>query len=160
MTDLTFYLLLCLSIAGVGLTGYGLWLFARQGLRNLRAARWPTVEGQVIRNELLIHPATTAEGSTTYSLDFAYRYTVAGQEYTSSRRFYGDSTHHNFEKPYRRYAERYPPGATITVYHAPNDPTTALTQPQFHWIENGAVPGLLVLVGLAFALGGVLLLTR
>ena len=93
-------------------------------VRNGLAARgWPTVEGEVILSR--------RHAGRTRLKDFEYGYSVAGQDYTSSRAAflrvpYVDPLH-----------ETYPSGRRVTVHYDPEDPSRAV-------IETGA-PALAVL---------------
>lgn len=116
-------LLLFLLLWG-GMTGLVDVLHGADMVRQEQAARWPIVQGTVIRSEV---EAVRSKG-IKYVPKVVYTYSVDGQPYEGSR--YRFSAFRS-EKP--GYAEevvaRYPVGARVPVYYRPGQPSETLLQP-------------------------------
>ncbi len=150
-----FITLVGLAIAAIGASfvffGIAEWRMA------LASRDWTPVEGIVETSELHEHSVPSGSGSTsrqTY-FDIAYRYEVDGVDRVGRRVAYtvtmGESQH-------RERAARYLPGAAVTVWVDPGDPTRAVLEPG----GNGwnAVPIAMGLLAIAFPAGVVWLAWR
>jgi hypothetical protein len=82
--------------------------------------------------------------------DIRYRYEVAGQSYQS--RFEFPSGTHPLPEFSRSYVEKYPVGASVTVYYNPQQPADSTLEPgaQGDWMILAL--GILLMVGGAGAL--------
>ncbi len=71
-------------VVGMGISGKGVSIL----MEAVRSTRWPQVDGAVTSSEIDVdvQPNSTGNGMTTrYVADVAYRYTVAGQRYSSDQ---------------------------------------------------------------------------
>jgi hypothetical protein len=137
---------LILVVTAIGGLGISLWGW-RIMQTSRRVAQWPTVTGQIALSEL--------NGSDNDLLpDIRYRYQVDGQSYDS--RFEFPSGTHPLPEFNRRYVEKYPRGAEVTVYYNPQQPADSTLEPgaQGDWM--------ILALGILLALGaiGALLISR
>jgi hypothetical protein len=77
---------------------------------------WAQTEGKIILSEL-------RPGDETLDLFFSYEYHVSGVRYTSSQIVPENQEHSPFGIP-----DRYPVGATTTVYYNPDNPKDAVLE--------------------------------
>jgi len=120
-------------------------------LLGLLAARsWPAVPCEVVSSEVESHDS---DDGTTYSVEITYRYIVDGRTYLSNRTsFVKMST-----SGYREKADivaAHPPGARVTCYVNPADPTDAVLWREWQgamWF--GLIPLVFALVGGGLILG-------
>jgi hypothetical protein len=130
----------------VGFVGVTVW-------RHLDAQRrFESTMGVVVSSRVKSHSGSK---STTYSADIRYRYTVAGQEYTSSG--YSFSEMSSSGGGYSRsLVDRHPPGKRVTVYYDPENPASAVlateVPPMMWFLSLFLQPFILVGVGLVGAL--------
>jgi hypothetical protein len=106
-----------LLIAGIWLTIYGV----EHPLWSLRAASWPTVEGQIIASSV---ETFRSRRSTSYAPKVSYSYKVGATLYSSdviefSLENSGDAV------SVREVVNRFPASSKVTVHYSPNDPQTA-----------------------------------
>lgn len=120
------------TAAGLGLGGAALWLC----WMDRRAARWPSVQGVVIR---AARPDAPLEDDG--SVDIAYRYRVAGVTYEGGRVAYCTRWHGS-----HKTIERYPVGRRVTVFYDPENPGRALLDRR-----GGRSAGALAALGAAIA---------
>lgn len=113
---------------GVVFVTIGLWLFVWDigMIRKARASRsWPRVVGIVTSAEVGRHRGQAAP-------HVVYDYTVEGVTYTSHQISFDV-----FDKPGGKgfahsIVSRYPIGGKVDVYVDPNDPTTAIIEPEVY----------------------------
>jgi len=107
-----------------------------QVARSARAARWPSVEGELARARVL-HRASASDGSDDYAY-VPYRYTVHGHPYRGDRWHFGPQV-----LPTSSRAEldaepaeggdelllRMPFGAPLRIRYNPRDPAESVVSP-------------------------------
>jgi hypothetical protein len=140
--------MLWLGVSLIFLIGLGR---LRKGLVELRKARqvlrWPTVPGVVTLSKLTTHMGRDGLNFTSV---VEYAYTVAGREYRSSMQW-ADSKVAAARKLAASVTMRYPKGQAVQVYYDPQQPSSAVLEPnvaQFAcmYVRGG---GLLMLAALA-----------
>ena len=130
-------ILLAAALGGLGVAAWG-WRVLQ---RSRRAARWPSVEGEVVESR-------PGEGSELLPR-IVFRYVVDGREYRSPYRLPEGA--HPFSDYSRTLLERYPVGRRVAVHYDPEDPARAtLEPPRVDWLP--------LALGLAVALGAILAL--
>jgi len=112
----TFFAALLL-IGGIWLTIYGI----EHPLWSLRAAGWPTVEGQIITSSV---ETFRSRRNTTYAPKVSYSYKVGATVFSSdviefSLENSGDAV------AVREVVNRFPANSKVMVHYQPNDPQTA-----------------------------------
>ena len=108
-----------------GITGVFVGFACHSILKHLEAQkRFVAVEGEVIASKV---KTDTGDDSTTYKPLVKYRYVVAGREYTSMRYSYDSFSSSDSSWAYRVVKE-HPPGAKVTVYCDPEEPSDAVLQ--------------------------------
>ena len=114
--------------------------------------RFESTMGVVVSSRVKSH--SDSDG-TTYSADIRYRYTVAGQEYTSSGYSFGEMSSSGGGYS-RSLVDRHPPGKRVTVYYDPENPANAVlateVPPMMWFLSLFLQPFILVGVGLVGAL--------
>lgn len=104
--------------------------------KQVRAATFPTTTGQITQSET--RRTIGSKGRATYSWTIVYRYTAAGQEWTSNRVSFGTGTFGDGSAQARSVTARYPVGKEVMVHYDPTAPDTSV-------IEPGLLPDHLVL---------------
>jgi hypothetical protein len=131
--------------------GVGLLYYVRSvSAKAQRSLSWPSTEG-VIAHSAVLMQTSNANTAATYKADVAYRYKVAGRDYSSDRLTLADFASTGGRA--QGIVDRYTDGAPVTVYYNPVDPSDAL-------IERDAASGIgvLYLIGGVFSAAGVLFL--
>ena len=108
------------------LAGLGLMLTAAFDLRKAnRAKTWPTAQGRILSSRLA--EVSDSDG-IIYKAAVLYEYRVNGMDYRSDvwQVRAGSSS---FTRAATKVVERYPAGATVTVYFNPEDPSDAMLEP-------------------------------
>lgn len=139
-----------LSVAsGLALLLYGVWHIASA----YSSAEWPTVTGRIVNRQ--VHERSGVEGETQYEAEVRYRYTVAGQEYVSTRRQYGARARSASRGGALRSMDGYAVDDPVLVYHNPDSPKEAVLEP-------GLNASLLtfVIAGAGFIAAGIYVLRR
>ena len=102
--------------------------------KNIRtASRWPCVEGEIIKSELIVARFTYPKTGVVYSPEIQYSYTVNDKQYTSDVIMFGGVTPDKYSKMYKRYIEQYPKGGIVKVYYNPTKPQDAALDPFEGW---------------------------
>lgn len=129
-------ILISVAIGGIGISIWG-WRILQA---SKRVAQWPTVQGR-------IETSTLSSGHNDLLPDIRYHYEVAGQNYQS--RFEFPSGTHPLPEFSRSYVEKYPVGASVTVYYNPQNADDSTLEPgaQGDWM--------ILALGLLLAVGGV-----
>jgi len=129
-------ILISVALGGIGISVWG-WRILQA---SKRVAQWPTVPGRI---------EVSALGSSHNDLlpDIHYSYEVAGQHY--QRRFEFPSGTHPLPEFSRSYVEKYPVGASVTVYYNPQQADDSTLEPgaQGDWM--------ILALGILLTLGGV-----
>lgn len=117
------YLLLLIAIGGLAYAALG-FLSLSEATQN---ERWPTVEGQIVTNEVQEFERAKGDGSTykTYKAVAGYRYEVNGKFYLGS-----NLSIHQAERTLKGVAETelepYQVGTKVKVFYRPDDPNQAV----------------------------------
>lgn len=124
-------------LVAVGLPSLREWLSARS---------WPAVEATVIDSRVRAHHG---DDSPTYSVQVVYEYRVGDQTYRSNRDGLVSGRSSGYEGKERR-VRAMRPGAKVTAYVDPNEPTNALLSRSGWWLLlSVGGPGIFTLVGAA-----------
>ena len=134
--------------------GLGLLYYARSvTAKAQRSLSWPEVEGAISHSAVLqqMQQTSSSNNAATYKADVTYRYKVQGRDYYSERITLADFSSSTGRA--QGIVDRYPDGATVTVYYNPVDPSDAV-------LERGGTTGIgvLYLIGGIFAAAGLLFL--
>jgi hypothetical protein len=123
--------------------------FGVRTFQNAQASQdWPSVRGQVTESRVGTHDS---DGTTMYSAEIVYEYTVNGRNYINDRVRFGEGSSSNPRPAHNTVAE-YPVGAGVDVYYSPDDPLNAVLEPGTSGFGVWALPGM----GGCFALSGLL----
>jgi hypothetical protein len=114
---------------------------------------WPQAEGAISHSAVLqrMQQSSDSTNAATYKADVTYRYKVQGRDYSSERISLADFSSSTGRA--QGIVDRYPDGATVTVYYNPANPSHAV-------LERGSTTGIgvLYLIGGIFAAAGLLFL--
>jgi hypothetical protein len=128
--------------AGVAMSYFGVRTF-----QNAQAStEWPSVRGQVTESRVGTHDS---DGTTMYSAEVVYEYTVNDRHYVNDRIKFGEGSSSN-PRPAHNTVAAYPVGASVDVYYSPDDPLNAVLEPGKSGFGVWALPGM----GGCFALAG------
>jgi len=116
---------------------------------------WPKVQATITKS--LVREGTAGDG-TSHLPEFAFRYTVAGVEYTSSLHTEG-TPFPATEDDVHQMLKRFPVGSTVQVAVKPEDPRCAILDTGFPKAWNALRRASLVaiVVGIAITLTEVVL---
>ena len=111
--------------------------------------QWPKVSATVIKS---VVRETTDNDGTSYLPEFAFRYTVAGKEYVSTRHTDG-LPFLNMEEAVRQMVERHPVGNMIAIAVSPADPGNAVVDTGFPraWVVLRRISFAAIAAGIAIA---------
>jgi len=134
-----------------------LYTYFRQRREASESAAWPATQGKIVLSTVKASNFYDRDSSGTWQKTFyfpnvQYEYSVMGKTYTGKRIAFGASRGFRSRAPAEKILERYPVGATVTVYYNPNDPADAVLERQ---LRSG---GSLLFIGIAFALATACLL--
>ena len=135
--------------------GLGMLYYAHtMSTKAQQSLMWPSTEGVISHSAVLTQmrqASGTSSSPPTYKADVAYRYKVQGRDYSSERISLMDIS--STAGHAQGIVDRYPDGASVTVYYNPGDPSDAL-------LERGTTGGIgvLYMAGAAFAGAGLLFL--
>jgi Protein of unknown function (DUF3592) len=102
----------------------------------LHSRRWPTTPGRIIAagTEQFKDREPDSGGSRTLYKSFVqYTYEVNGHQYTGDRVSLGVTISSTIPALARRQAAKFQPGAEVTVYYNPLDPTDCCLNPRSWW---------------------------
>jgi hypothetical protein len=103
--------------------GGGMFLTARSARKHdQERSFWPTVKGTVTSSEVVRPPAIAAgkpDGSGQLDVSIKYQFRAGGQLHFGATVSYPRSLYGKEEAD--RLVSRFPAGATVTVYHNPED---------------------------------------
>lgn len=148
-----------IAVAGAVLfaVGAGLWPLTvglRSVWRGVASSGWPTVPGVVLKTGTSVSRAReqgTTNTYTFYKADLTFGYQVNGRDYTTGTIRFGRALGSGDISKAAVLLLRYPPGAKVTVFHHPKDPSVAVVKPG---VDSDVV--WFLVAGLAFILLGVL----
>lgn len=151
------------SVAAVVIAGAGLVTLAVGFVRLAASARtksWPHVEGTVLSStveEKVSQEPSEEDGAPArelrvFTASVKYRYKVGEKQLTGDRLSLDELETSNRNTAVE-LAARYPPGASISVFYEPRDPTEAVLQPG---VSGGSA--IIPLVGVGLVLLGAALL--
>jgi hypothetical protein len=134
--------------------GAGILYYARKLAAKAHSSlSWPSVEGAIAHSAVLLRTRPGADSSNvpTYSPDVAYRYKVAGRDYSSATITLMDYS--SGAGRAQDIVARYPDGAAVSVYYNPADPAESV-------LERGPTRGIAILrlIGWVFAAAGLFFL--
>jgi uncharacterized protein DUF3592 len=89
-------------------------------------ARWPTVKGKIASSWSML------DGEP-----FKYDYAVEGRNYVGHRIYWSAGGASTADATVQEIAEKYPPGAGVTVFYDPKRPATAVLEPRS--MQNAAI---------------------
>jgi hypothetical protein len=87
---------------------------------------WPSVPGEITRSEIETY---RRDGKTQYLPDIAYKYSIDGKNYTSSKVTVGDPPYSSNTSPAKRVQSEYPEGKSVEVYYDPEVPSSSALKP-------------------------------
>jgi hypothetical protein len=137
----------CWLFIGIGVVMIGVGL--NLAFQSFRCKSWPTTEATIRTAEMGRHRGS--KGSTTYSPDVSYDYSVDGSHYTGTKVAFGMMS--SSSSYARGVLQHYRVGAKVPVYYSPTNPAKAVLETGIHggtWICFG--------VGTVFALFGIMFL--
>lgn len=110
------------------IAGYCMLTFwGKPTLKNAKdSVDWPTAIGKITESKVGSH---TSDGSTTYSADVTYRYTVNDQEIHSDRIWFGDNYSSSNRSTFEKITRKYPIGKEVKVFYMPDDEFVAVLEP-------------------------------
>ncbi len=117
------YVFLLIAMGGLAYAALG-FLSLSEATQN---ERWPTVEGQIVTNEVQEFERTKGDGSTfkTYKAVAGFRYEINGKFYLGS-----NLSIHQAERTLKGVAETelepYQVGTKVMVFYKPDDPKQAV----------------------------------
>ena len=137
-------------VIGVLIIALGLvfaYVFLSAHLAQFDAARnFRPAEATVLSSRMITSHRAITNNPRTYSVHVEYRYRVAGRDYTSARYAFLDNDRFTDPLYAKRVLAKYPSGATITIWHDPDDPARAVIDRRFP-----AAPWVLILLPVLFA---------
>ena len=108
------------------LAGIAVVFLGSRSIWNGKASQgWPTTQGVILSSK--VDYQESPKMGKTYEAVISYKFTVDGQVHTSSRVAY-DS---NLSDPAvaEGLVKKYPQGAEVAVYYAPNNPEVSVLEP-------------------------------
>ena len=125
-----------------------------RNLAQVRASQnWSTTQGTVIQSWVRRSKSTDSDGSTSssYHPEIHYLYQILGKEYQGNKIAFGPRVGGNRSRA-EKMVEKYPTGATVTIYYHPNKPTNAVLE--------RSISKILLVMGIIFALAGFFIYVR
>lgn len=102
-------------------------LWGKPTLQNAKeSVEWPTVKGVVTESKVSSH---SGDGSTTYSANIIYRYSVNNTLIHSERVWFGDNYSTSNRSMFTKIVQKYPVGKEVTVYYKPDDEFISVLEP-------------------------------
>jgi hypothetical protein len=150
------YRIICLFLA-VG--GIGVLMFAAtKYFSGQDTAKWPTVQGSIIRSGITQQKMRSRQTGTigvSYGLDLAYEYSVENKRFVGQDVMYGEKGWWGGtdKDAVRTAAKRFPQSKQVKVYYNPKKPQQAVLIPGIH---TRAVISNVTIGVIAFALAAVL----
>lgn len=135
------FLLIGLAIIYFGITGV---------LSGNASKNWPTTPGtMIVSNFTSTYSCDNNNGCQTYyNLVLEYSYSVSGKSYMGNMLSLSSSSSTSYNYVYG-IINQYPPGANVTVYYNPSNPSQAVLQ-----TGTGSGTYILLVLGLIFAAVG------
>ncbi len=138
------------------------YVHASRVLREARAsATWPTVNGTIVESELAFELIESGHCThLQYKAHVVYEYSIGGRSYRSDRVAFNDDGGSG-PQPVQRTVNRYPRGASVTVYCDQHKPQTAVLERGAAAVRKARIVSLAMgLSGLGLVLLGVFLAGR
>ncbi len=117
---------------GLGIFGYSMY----EAVKAYGSTDWPTVKGTIVDSRIGIHSGS--EDGTTYTPDVMYEYWVQGKLYRAGN-IRPSKLDESSPADAQRKLDRFPTGASVTVYYNPADPYDALLEPGME-LHNYLIP--------------------
>lgn len=134
---------------GALFVGIGVYFLAR-ALTSVYDARqswhWPSTPGWIA--DSLVHEQSGVDGPV-FGVQIRYVYTVAGHEYVGNRASFANFMQSSGRGRAERFVRRFPKGASVNVYHDPDEPNESVLVTGF----NRDVLGVSVLALTFIAIG-------
>jgi Tfp pilus assembly protein PilV len=105
--------------------GLGMLYYARSAsAKAQQSLSWPQAEGAISHSAVLqqMQQTSSSNNAATYKADVTYRYKVQGRDYSSERITLADFSSSTGRA--QGIVDRYPDGATVTVYYNPVNPNS------------------------------------
>ncbi|MCH8147738.1 MAG: DUF3592 domain-containing protein [Planctomycetes bacterium] len=114
-----------LGLLGFLCAGIAILVWNAGQLRLARESRhWPTVEGRIVQSQI--------DGNGRYDYSVIYTYTVDDVPYASSQLSFDVFDNPGGWGRPESIVARYPVGSRVTVYVKPDDPSTAILEPEVY----------------------------
>jgi hypothetical protein len=141
-------------IIAIVISAVVLFKFGQDILRGLSSRGWPTTEGRITYAGIQAQRSTDEDGTRmSYGAAVQYAYNVSGQEIQGTRRTFSD-VRTNSRQRAERILARYPQGASVTVYHHPDNPSLSVLEPGVGWFSY--IGAIVVLGFFVFGILGVM----
>lgn len=135
--------------------GILLTIFNYIAIRRAKASQnWHITNGIILNSELEVHKSAGKSNSISYSPRIKYKYSIAGNEYTSKRIYFGGNIGSSTKKKKsQRLVDKYPKDSKVDVYYNPMKESMSVLQTGVKSeIITGLVFGVIfLLVGLVLA---------
>jgi hypothetical protein len=125
--------------------------------RAFASSDWPNVQGQIIRSFVTLETTWNGSGSSqttrsrTYRPKIFYTYVVKNIEYNGERISWGEYATAD-KADATVVTDKYPKGAVVQVYYAPDNPQLAVLEPGTH-----GIPWFFIMLGSVFLAIGLLM---
>ncbi len=127
-TENSFFGLLIFGLMSAGIGYFVAFHWGKEVLDNAKASEhWPSVEGKILSSRV-VRPKGD-DGASLYAASVGYAYRVDGQEYFSSRVWFGDGNQSSFSSGAKEVVARYPQGKVVRVHYNPAKPKLAVLEP-------------------------------
>lgn len=135
--------------------GFVFFMWGLPPLKYASASRaWPSVSGEITRSEVETY---RKDGKTQYLPDIAYKYSIDGKNYSSSKVTVGDPPYTSNISPAKRMQAEYPVGKSVDVFYDPEVPSSSALRPgiQKNDIFLAVILGIFPLLGILILISGV-----
>ena len=136
----------------VGVGAYFTLTAIQQMMGAAGSARWPSVEGRIVKSTVEITDSGGDYPVTLYAPDIHYKYSANGASHTRQRVALADINPGGQAKA-DAVIKRYPPGKAVRVYVSPRDSEMTILEPGLRWPMAGKL-----IFGLAMLAAGAALL--
>ncbi len=116
--NLDIFILIILTIIGLGMIGYNIYLISKGRQSN----SWTSTNGIITKSELGILKFTGDSSlEYNYRADIEYKFTIDDQIISSKQAFFGDELYHGNKSRTTKLLSQFPIAKTVTVFYNPND---------------------------------------
>lgn len=145
-----------LLFAGIG--AFLIYYSIRSRKKAESSQGWPSTVGHVTEARVSHHTNTDADGDTqdSYSPEVRYHYSIAEQEYESSKIGFGLQQSYSSRSKAEQALTSFPQGSQVTVYYNPANPSDAVLERKAGGSTLSLVLGIIfLLVGLCIGCSGI-----